>query len=183
MVQGWYQGGISVFDFTDSANPIEIAFFDRGPVDEKVLMSAGYWSVYWYNGHIYGSEIARGLDILKLIPSEHLSQAEIDAAMQVRWTEFNPQMQPRVEHAANFITARAYVDQLARSKVFSADRANALRAAMQRADRNGRSGSDLDQLGSLADQIERDASTVAGRDGDRMKELAAAIKGRIARLR
>ena len=100
MVQGWYQGGISVFDFTDSANPIEIAFFDRGPVDEKVLMSAGYWSVYWYNGHIYGSEIARGLDILKLIPSEHLSQAEIDAAMQVRWTEFNPQMQPRVEHAA-----------------------------------------------------------------------------------
>ena len=83
MVQGWYQGGISVFDFTDSANPIEIAFFDRGPVDEKMLMSAGYWSVYWYNGHIYGSEIARGLDILKLIPSEHLSQAEIDAAMQV----------------------------------------------------------------------------------------------------
>ena len=139
MVQGWYQGGISVFDFTDSANPVEIAFFDRGPVDEKTLMSAGYWSVYWYNGHIYGSEIARGLDILKLLPSEHLSQAEIDAAMQVRLTEWNPQMQTQVAHPANFITARAYVDQLVRSKVFTADRANALRSAMQRADRNGRS--------------------------------------------
>ncbi len=182
-VQGWYQGGISVFDFTDSANPVEIAFFDRGPVDEKVLRSAGYWSVYWYNGHIYGSEIARGLDILKLIPSEHLSQAEIDAAVQVRWTEFNPQMQPRVEHAANFITARAYVDLLARSDVFNAERANALRAAMQRADRNGRSANDLNQLATMADQIERDASTATGRDADRMKELAAAIKGRIARLR
>ena len=183
MVQGWYQGGISVFDFTDSAKPVEIAFFDRGPVDDKVLMSAGYWSVYWYNGYIYGSEIARGLDILKLIPSEHLSQPEIDAATQVRWTEFNPQMQPRVEHAANFITARAYVDQLARGNVFNAERANALRTAMQRADRNGRSRADLDQLGTLADQIERDASTAPGHDAERMKELAAAIKGRIARLR
>jgi hypothetical protein len=172
-----------VFDFTDSANPVEIAFFDRGPVDEKVLRSAGYWSVYWYNGHIYGSEIARGLDILKLLPSEHLSQAEIDAATQVRRDEFNPQMQPRVEHAANFITARAYVDQLARSNVFTAERANALRTAMQRADRNGRSANDLNQLGTMAEQIERDASTATGRDADRMKELAAAINGRIARLR
>jgi hypothetical protein len=183
MVQGWYQGGISVFDFTDSANPVEIAFFDRGPVDAKQLMSAGYWSVYWYNGHIYGSEIARGLDILKLTPSDQLSQAEIDAAMQVRATEFNPQMQPRVEHAANFITARAYVDQLTRSNAFNAERANTLRAAMQRADRNGRSRADLDQLNAMADQIEKDAATAQGRDSDRMKSLAAAIKGRIARLR
>jgi hypothetical protein len=183
MVQGWYQGGISVFDFTDSANPVEIAYFDRGPVDAKQLMSAGYWSVYWYNGHIYGSEIARGLDILKLIPSEHLSAAEIDAAMQVRHTEFNPQMQPKIEHPANFITARAYVDQLARGNTFTAERANALRAAMQRADRNGRSAADLDQLSGMADQIEKDAATAQGRDAERMKNLAAAIKGRVARLR
>jgi hypothetical protein len=183
MVQGWYQGGISVFDFTDSANPVEIAFFDRGPVDAKQLMSAGYWSVYWYNGHIYGSEIARGLDILKLMPSDHLSQAEIDAAMQIRYTEYNPQMQPQIEHPANFITARAYVDQLARTNAFNAERANALRTAMQRADRNGRSRNDLDQLSTMADQIEKDAATATGRDADRMKELAAALKGRIARLR
>jgi hypothetical protein len=183
MVQGWYQGGISVFDFTDSANAVEIAFFDRGPVDAKQLMSAGYWSVYWYNGFIYGSEIARGMDILKMIPSQHLSQAEIDAAMQVRSGELNPQMQPRVEHPANFITARAYVDQLARSNAFNAERANTLRAAMQRADRNGRSRADLDSLTAMADQIEQDASSAQGRDSDRMKNLAAAIKGRIARLR
>jgi hypothetical protein len=183
MVQGWYQGGISVFDFTDSANPVEIAFFDRGPVDAKQLMSAGYWSVYWYNGHIYGSEIARGLDILKLIPSEHLSQAEIDAAMQIRYPEFNPQMQPRVEHPANFITARAYVDQLVRANTLTADRANALRTAMQRADATGRSRADLDQLDSLASQIEKDAASAQGRSSERMEELAAAIKGRIARLR
>jgi hypothetical protein len=183
MVQGWYQGGISVFDFTDSANPVEIAFFDRGPVDEKQLMSAGYWSVYWYNGHIYGSEIARGLDILKLIPSEHLSQAEIDAAVQVRHPEFNPQMQPRIEHPANFITARAYVDQLVRANALTADRANALRTAMQRADGNSRSRADLDQLESLASQIEKDAAAAQGRNSARMNELAAAIKGRIARLR
>jgi hypothetical protein len=183
MVQGWYQGGISVFDFTDSANPVEIAFFDRGPVDEKQLMSAGYWSVYWYNGHIYGSEIARGLDILKLIPSDHLSQAEIDAAMQIRMEEFNPQLQPGIDHPANFITARAYVDQLVRSKLFTAERANALRAAMQRVDANSRSRADLDQLSAMADQIEKDASTGRGRDAERMKALAAAIEGRIARLR
>ena len=183
MVQGWYQGGISVFDFTDSANPVEIAFFDRGPVDARELRSAGYWSVYWYNGNIYGSEIARGLDILKLLASDQLSQAEIDAAVQVRFTEWNPQMQTRVNHPANFITARAYVDQLLRGKVFTADRANALRSAMDRADRNGRSRDDLDQLSAMADQIDKDAATAQGRDADRMKALAAALKGRIERLR
>jgi hypothetical protein len=183
MVQGWYQGGISVFDFTDSANPVEIAFFDRGPVDEKQLMSAGYWSVYWYNGHIYGSEIARGLDILKLVPSEHLSQAEIDAALQIRLPEWNPQMQTRVSYPANFITARAYVDQLVRSKTFTPERAAALRSAMDRADRGGRSRTDLDQLRTMADQVESDAATAQGRDADRMKSLAEAIKGRIERLR
>jgi hypothetical protein len=183
MVQGWYQGGISVFDFTDSANPVEIAFFDRGPVDEKFLRSAGYWSVYWYNGNIYGSEIARGLDILKLVPSEHLSQAEIDAALQVRLTEWNPQRQTQVTYPANFITARAYVDQLVRTKSLTADRASALRTAMERADRNGRSRGDLDQLVTMADEIERDAASAPGRDSDRMKGLAVAIKGRVARLR
>ncbi|MGE0464742.1 MAG: LVIVD repeat-containing protein, partial [Vicinamibacterales bacterium] len=96
MVQSWYQGGISVFDFTDSANPVEIAFFDRGPVDEKQLMSGGYWSSYWYNGFIYGAEIARGIDIFRLLPSEHLTRNELEAASLVRFEEFNSQQQPKV---------------------------------------------------------------------------------------
>ena len=130
MVQGWYQGGISVFDFTDSANPVEIAFFDRGPVDAKQLISAGYWSVYWYNGNIYGSEIARGIDILKLIPSD---QSVAGRNRRCHAGAVRPNSIRRCSHAssirANFITARAYVDQLVRSNTLTADRANALRAA------------------------------------------------------
>ena len=95
-VQAWYQGGLSMFDFTDSKNPIEIAFFDRGPIDEKQLRVGGYWSTYWYNGYIYGSEMARGIDILKLTPSEFLTQHELDAAMLVKFDEFNPQEQPKL---------------------------------------------------------------------------------------
>jgi hypothetical protein len=182
-VQGWYQGGVSVFDFTDSANPIEIAYFDRGPVNPQQLVTAGYWSAYWYNGHVYGSEIARGIDIFRLVPTEHLSQAEIDAAVQVRSTEFNVQSQPHIEHPLNFITARAYVEQLVRSKAFTADRANALRAAMDRADRGNASRADLDSVNNLATQLEKDATGAKGIDAERMKALAATIKGRVARLR
>jgi hypothetical protein len=138
--------------------------------------------VYWYNGHIYGSEIARGLDILRLIPSEHISQAEIDAAVQIRYEEFNPQMQPGVQHPANFITARAYVDQLVRSKTFTTELANSLRNAMQRVDSNPGSAPDRNQLATMADQLEKNAASAQGRDAERIKELAAAIKGRIARL-
>jgi hypothetical protein len=182
-VQGWYQGGVSVFDFTDSANPVEIAYFDRGPVDPKQLVTAGYWSAYWHNGHVYGSEIARGIDIFRLVPTEHLSQAEIDAAVQVRSNEFNVQSQPHIEHPLNFITARAYIDQLVRSKAFTAERANALRSAMERADRAGAPRADLDAVNNLATQIEKDAASAKGIDAERMKALAATIKGRVARLR
>ncbi|MBA3269355.1 MAG: hypothetical protein H0T71_02510 [Acidobacteria bacterium] len=182
-VQGWYQGGVSMFDFTDSANPIEIAFFDRGPIDEKQLITGGFWSAYWYNGHIYGAEIARGIDIFRLTPTEHLTQNEIDAAVQVRMTEFNTQAQPRLTWPANFITARAYVDQLARSKALSAERLAALRAGIDRADRQGASRADLDAANNLATQLERDAATGKGTDAERMKSLAATIKGRLARLR
>ena len=94
MVQAWYQGGISVFDFTDPANPQEIAYFDRGPLDREELTLAGYWSAYWYNGYIYGSEIARGLDVFRLTPSESLSATEIAAAARVRLDQFNAQLQP-----------------------------------------------------------------------------------------
>src|SRR5690606_219602 len=95
-VQSWYQGGISVFDFTDPAHPFEIAYFDRGPMSDDELIDGGHWSAYWYNGHIYGAEIYRGLDVLRLTPSEHLSASEIEAATLVRMDEFNPQHQPQV---------------------------------------------------------------------------------------
>ncbi|MGH9348868.1 MAG: LVIVD repeat-containing protein, partial [Vicinamibacterales bacterium] len=122
MVQAWYQGGLSVFDFTDSTRPVEIAFFDRGPIDAKQLITGGYWSTYWYNGHIYGAEIARGVDVFRLTPSEHLSQNEIDAATLVRANEFNAQQQSRIVWPPSAVVARAYLDQLTRMFVLKTAR-------------------------------------------------------------
>jgi hypothetical protein len=116
MVQAWYQGGVSIFDFTDSAKPVEIAYFDRGPVDPANLILAGFWSAYWYNGRVYGSEIARGLDVFELKPSEFLSHDEIAAAATINLDEFNPQQQPRLSWPASPVVARAYLDQLTRTK-------------------------------------------------------------------
>src|SRR5690606_21829554 len=115
MVQSWYQGGISMFDWTDADNPYEIAFHDRGPSDPDRQGSGGTWSVYWYNGSIVSSEIARGLDIFELVPSAHISQNEIDAANTVRLEYLNAQGQPRYEWPPSFPLTRAYVDQLERS--------------------------------------------------------------------
>ncbi|QIQ87753.1 DUF305 domain-containing protein [Erythrobacter sp.] len=97
-VQSWYQGGISVVDFTDSANPKEIAFFDRGPISDEQMVVGGYWSSYWYNGRIYGTEITRGIDVFALEPSEHLTEAEIAAAEAASYAgeRFNPQTQTEV---------------------------------------------------------------------------------------
>ncbi|HEX7282762.1 MAG TPA: hypothetical protein VF239_11945, partial [Vicinamibacterales bacterium] len=120
MVQAWYQGGVSVYDFTDSANPKEIAYFDRGPINSETMLSGGYWSTYWYNGSIYGAEMARGIDVFRLKPSEFLSQNEIDAAMQFRLQEFNSQNQPKVAWQPTSAVARSYVDQLNRSKSITA---------------------------------------------------------------
>jgi len=186
MVQAWYQGGLSVFDFTDSANPVEIAFFDRGPIHESRLITAGYWSTYWYNGHIYGSEIARGLDILKLTPSEHLSQNEIDAAALVTFDTFNAQHQPKLTWPPSFVVAKAYLDQLNRTQSIRPDRAAALKSALARTDRMP-SGSQarllLDELDTVATALEADAALATGRDAARLAALAAAIKGRTAQLR
>jgi hypothetical protein len=187
MVQGWYQGGVSVFDFTDSAKPVEIAFFDRGPIDAANLVTGGFWSAYWYNGQIYGSEIARGVDVFRLIPSEYLTQNEIDAAGLARSEEFNPQEQPRIVWPASFVVARAYIDQLARTNALPQERVRALRAALDRGDKV-RSGdksaaATLDQLDSLASQVDKDAGAAAKADAARLRALAAAIKGRTAALR
>ncbi|MBY0488823.1 MAG: hypothetical protein K2R93_03170 [Gemmatimonadaceae bacterium] len=114
MVQSWYQGGISVFDWTDGAHPKEIASFDRGPVDASRMVSGGSWSVYWYNGQIISSEIARGMDIVDLTPSQYLTQNEIDAAKTVKWDQLNAQGQPKISWPPSFPLAKAYTDQLER---------------------------------------------------------------------
>ena len=186
MAQGWYQGGVSVFDFTDSAHAIEIAFFDRGPIDAKTLITGGYWSAYWYNGNIYGSEIARGIDVFRLTPSEYLSQNEIDAATQVRTDELNVQEQGRVARPATAVVARAYLDQLTRGKAIEPERARAVRTAVDRADdarsSRGKSQAAIDQLDGLTAQLDRDAAAAVGRDAARLRSLAATLKGVAAKL-
>jgi len=182
MVQAWYQGGVSVFDFTDSAHPMEIAYFDRGPLDAKTLLLGGYWSTYWFNGNIYGSEIARGMDIFRLLPSEYLSKNEIDAAILARQTEFNAQNQGTVSWPATTIVARAYLDQLNRSKGLAPARARAVKNALDKAD-SARNKAAADQLVAVAGQLETDAAAAAGRDAMRMRALASTMKGRAEALR
>jgi hypothetical protein len=171
-VQAWYQGGISVFDFTDPENPFEIAFFDRGPISAERLYTGGFWSAYWYNGRIYGAEIARGLDIFTLSPSEHLTQNEIDAANLVRWDEFNPQEQPRVTWPAHVSVAKAYLDQLQRTNGLQANVVSGLRGELDRNDR-GRFTARVTELEATARSAES-----AGRPVD-----ARRIRGLVETLR
>jgi hypothetical protein len=178
MVQGWYQGGISIFDWTDIDNPVEIAYHDRGPMDAKELVSAGSWSVYWYNGLLVNSEIARGLDIFELVPSDFISQNEIDAAKTVRMEWFNPQEQPKFVWPPSFPKARALLDQLERSNGLAAARITSARAELQRAERAGGQARRTALL-ALAGQLGSDAggSTDARRVKlliDAVNELAAA---------
>jgi hypothetical protein len=172
MVQAWYQGGVSVFDFTDPAHPREIAYFDRGPLSATELVLGGYWSAYWYNGRIYGSEIARGLDVFELTPSEHLSANEIAAAKLVRLDVFNPQNQPKLVWPASFVVARAYLDQLRRNGGIGRDRASRIAQDLDRAEKlTGQQRHDA--LTQLATQLERDAQGAA--DQARVRAMAAAV--------
>ena len=188
MVQAWYQGGISVFDFTDSSNPVEIAFFDRGPIDAKKLILGGYWSAYWYRGYIYGTEIVRGLDVLKLLPSEYLSQNEIDAASLVSPDVVNVQQQRRIDWPASPVIARAYLDQLGRSGAIPSERAEALTVALELADQILASGTSdgagtSDQLDALATDLAGDSAATSGRDQARLHSLAQTVKGIAESLR
>ena len=186
MVQAWYQGGLSVFDFTDSAKPVEIAYFDRGPIDPKSLITAGYWSTYWYNGHIYGSEIGRGLDIFALKPSPFLTKNEIDAATLVKADEFNAQHQRRINYPANFVVAKAYLDQLTRSNGIAAARATAVRTAIDRADKapaGAQKIAALDELVKLSKELDKDAAAHTGRDAALTSTLAATIRVTAAQFR
>ena len=175
MVQGWYQGGISVFDFTDSSRPFEIAFFDRGPLDARQLITGGYWSAYWYNGHIYGAEIARGLDVFRLKPSALLSASEIEAATLVRMPGFNAQQQPRITWPATAVVARAYLDQLARGRGVDQARVRAIGSALDRAGARGAAPAG-DRLETLAAALEKDAASAASIDAARMRALASILR-------
>jgi hypothetical protein len=172
MVQAWYQGGVSIFDWTDPKNPVEIAFHDRGPVDSVQMGNGGAWSTYWYNGLIVSSEIGRGLDIFELTPSPMMTQNEIDAAKSVRLEYFNAQQQPKFVWPASFSVARAYVDQLERSKGLSSSRISAIRSSLERAEKSsGQQRSDA--LASLAKEVTGEAAGSA--DRARMDALAKAI--------
>jgi hypothetical protein len=173
MAQAWYQGGVSLMDFTDPENPFEIAFFDRGPLSVESLFTGGYWSVYWYNGRLYGAEISRGIDVFRLAPSEHLSAAEIRAAESVMLDQFNAQLQPHVTWAPSIDVAQAYLDQMVR-----ANRILNARAAQVQTVLNG--GASAAQMAGVASALEADAARIRagelGGDADRMGKLAGVLR-------
>ncbi|CAN5786345.1 hypothetical protein BH23GEM11_BH23GEM11_18060 [soil metagenome] len=173
-VQAWYQGGVSVFDFTDPANPFEIAFFDRGPISETELMTGGYWSTYWYNGMVYGSAIVRGFDVLRLLPSEHLTENELEAAKLVRFGEFNPQHQPTKRWPAAFVVAKAYLDQLERGEGLSSSRIASLRGELDRLEAMSAGAARTEALARLARQVDSEAASAA--DGTRVRALAVSLR-------
>ena len=188
MVQAFYQGGLTVFDFTVSSNVKEIAYFDRGPIDANNLVIGGYWSVYYYNGFLYGSEIARGLDIFELTPSAHLTQNELDAAKLATRegcgasNDLNVQCQPHYVWPAHFTVARAYLDQLARDKALPQERIDAINAAIK--DVEGASpaarGSAVSRLNGLAAELAKDAASATGNNAARMRAAASTIQKRNA---
>jgi hypothetical protein len=172
MVQAFYQGGLTVFDWTDPAKPYEIAFFDRGPINAERLVSGGSWSAYWYNGYIVSSEIFRGLDIFEMVANPNLTQNEIDAMNTVKLDYWNPQEQRKFVWPPSFALARAYVDQLERSKGLSPARLTAVRNALAAAEKaNG--GARRTGLTTLATSLDADIS--GSSDANKVRMLQTAI--------
>jgi hypothetical protein len=172
-VQAWYQGGVSVMDFTDPDKPYEIAYFDRGPIDPKVLVLGGEWSAYWYNGFIYGSEIARGLDVFELTPTQFLTQNEIDAAKLVQVAELNVQNQQKLEWPANWAVAKAYLDQLSRSQALSSGRIGKLKKAIAKVEGAHSNPKQMAKLKAMAPSLEDSAGKAKSpADAKRMHALA-----------
>lgn len=167
LVQAWYQGGVSIMDFTDTANPKEIAYFDRGSIDPNMLVLGGSWSAYWYNGHIYSSEISRGLDIFELTPSKFLTQNEINAAKSVKVAELNVQNQQKIVWPKSKAAGLAYIDQIERAGSMSADQIAELRIAVE--------AGNLDQaeVAKLKNMLEKNAA-MATNGSDRARFLALA---------
>jgi hypothetical protein len=179
LVQGWYQGGLSVVDFTDASHPMEIAFFDRGPITDKLAL-AGIWCAYWYNGNVIASEIGRGLDILQLTPSAQLSQNEIDAAKLVTFAQLNVQMQPKFVWPAKFVVARAYLDQLARNGAVPSAWTSHVKGELAQAEQLSGAAQKA-VLTMMAAQLENDAGPSA--DVARVRALAATVAGLAAAAR
>ncbi len=176
-VQAWYQGGVSIVDFTDPAQPFEIAYFDRGPIDPNMLVLGGEWSAYWYNGYIYGSEIARGLDVFQLTPTRFLTQNEIDAAKSVRVSELNVQNQQKIEWPAQLVVAKAYLDQLSRSQAVPANQIADLRKAIQSAESSHMDKKKLAKLQRIAPSLEKSAAMAkSSADSARLHALADILK-------
>jgi len=188
MVQGWYQGGIDLVDFTDPDHPFEVGYFDRGPVDAPAPMQAGdtaaavsrtrgtiggSWGAYYYNGYIYSSEMARGLDVLELVPSEQLSANEIAAAKLVRFAEYNPQSQPKLVWPAAFPVVRSYLDQLVRNGGLAEPRTTAIARALDVAEKQSGAARRA-SLNTLAARVDRDVS--GAKDAARVRAMAAAIR-------
>ena len=163
-VKSWYQGGISIMDFTDATHPFEIGYFDRGPLDSDKFIDGGTWSSYWYNGYVYGAEIARGLDVYKVLPSKYITANELAAAEQIHMTLYNAQTPSKIVYPATFITAKAYVDQLARSNALPQAQATALDAAMDK--------KNTKVLKTFAATFRKDAASASPADAARMTALA-----------
>jgi hypothetical protein len=187
MVQGWYQGGIDVIDFTDPDHPFEIAYFDRGPVDAPPAPGdtagaavsrargtiGGSWGAYYWNGLVYSSELARGFDILELLPSDKLSANELAAAKLVRMEEYNPQSQPQIVWPAAFPVVRSYLDQLVRDNGLSAARTTAISSALTAAEKQTGAARGK-SLSTLATQVDADVN--GAKDAARVRAMAAAIR-------
>jgi hypothetical protein len=172
MIQSWYQGGVSLFDWTDVAHPKEIGFFDRGPNDGTRLMSGGSWSAYWYNGYIYSSEIMRGLDVFELLPSGLITKNELDAAKTVQVPFLNVQDQQKYVWPPSFALARAYVDQLERSTGLAAARIADIRSQLTAAEKQSVSARRA-SLTQLAAQLNGESG--GSSDGAKVKMLASAV--------
>ena len=177
MIQSWYQGGISMFDFTDPARPFEIASFDRGPVDSTRLVTGGSWSVYWYNGQMISSEIARGMDLTEMTPSRFVSQNEIDAAKTVHFDYLNAQGQPKLEWPPSYALARAFTDQIERKGCLASSRIAEIRAGLSSAER---AAGDARQAALRALAGSLDAETRGSCDPDKAKMLQKAVRDLMA---
>jgi len=175
-VQAWYQGGVSVMDFTDPAHPFEIAYFDRGPIDPKMLILGGQWSAYWYNGYVYGSEIARGLDVFELTPTKFLTQNEIDAARAVQVAELNVQNQQKLEWPATLVVAKAYLDQIERSQALPTKKIADLRKAIEAAEASHMNKGKVKKLSGMAPSLDQSAAAASPTDAARLHALAEVLR-------
>jgi hypothetical protein len=187
MVQGWYQGGVDAIDFTDPDHPFEIAFFDRGPADMPPAAGdtanatinrqrgtiGGSWGAYYWNGYVYSSELARGFDVLELLPTDKLSANELAAAKLVKFVEYNPQSQPKIVWPAAFPVVRSYLDQLVRDNGLSSDRTTAIGKALDAAEKQS-GAARAASLSKLATQVDKDVN--GAKDSARVKTMAAEIR-------